>query len=273
LHTATPLRLVSTVIYVSFIFWGLHVGNSIALNTQKSKDQLANSSFGRRIPGYIFIIHFFICVLHALVLGPYFLTHGLRKWYWSSFVAMLFGSLPVVPFNYIPESYGAAVGRYVKFRNVCELLLSLYLACTLGNDDESFRTLEVYHYWIWGHRLLDIGPRRLMKDLLVPSSRMVIVLIIIYILILFALLKDLILFAGTPNCGTTSSGEEESWLMHAGQILYCFAVYMVFYILQKSFINEVAATDGFVVRPEPGGGWHDDNVKNKKGKAEYRTLG
>jgi hypothetical protein len=262
LHDITPVRLVATAIYILLIFWGLHIGNTVALNTQISKDQLANPSLSRKLPGFIFIIHFLICVLHSLVLGPLFLVRGLRRWYWTSFVAMLFGSLPLVPFNYNPESFGKAVGRFVTLRNVFELSLSLYLATILGDDDESFRTLSVYHYWIWGYRLLDVGPRRLMKSMLIPSIQMLLVLIAIYIAAIVALRKDFILFAGAPHCG--SFGEEEAWQMQAGRILYCFAVYMIFYLLQRQYVKEVAETDGFKVRPMPPGGTHDENVKNKK---------
>jgi hypothetical protein len=266
LHDVTLLGGVATATYVVLIVWGLHVGNTVALKSQNDKDSLANPSFSRRIPGLIFIVHLAVCVLHSLVLGPFFLIHGLRKWYWTSFVAMLFGSVPIVPFNYNPESFGRAVGRFVTFRNVFELSLSLYYATTLGDDEESFRKLSVYHYWIWGYRLLDVGPRRLMKQLLIPSIQMLVVLIVIYIGALVAIQNDLVLFAGAPICEDEFA--QESWLMHSGRILYCFAVYMGFWFLNRSYVKEVAATDGFVVRPPPPKGWHDDNVDAKQGKKD-----
>lgn len=106
-----------------------------------------------------------------------------------------------------------------------------------------------------------------MKNMLVPSVQiMQVVLIIIYIVALLAVQYDLVvLFAGSPPVCMKSFVPEESCLMHSsGRILYSFALYMVFWILQRrSYINEVlAATDGFVANPPPPMGWHDDNVKD-----------
>ena len=101
---------------------------------------------------------------------------------------------------------------------------------------------------------------------------MLMVLIAIYVITVIALHHDLILFASAPICGNFEE-EEESWQMHSVRILYCFAVYMAFYLLQKKYVQEVAATDGFEVRPIPLGGIHDDNVKNQAKKTDtYREL-
>jgi len=268
-HDTTVVRILCTLIYVFLIFWGLHVGNTVGLNALKFPEQLVNPSLASKYPGRIFIIHYFVCCLHSIVLGPFFLVHGLRKWYWTSFLAMLFGSLPIVPFNYSPESFGKALGIFVTFRNVFELFLSLYLSTTLNDNDESFRILSIYHFWIWGYRLLDVGPRRLMKTLLIPSYQIVGVLLIMYLVVFWGLKENLVLFVGTPPNGSNPV-DEESWLMHSGRILYCFIWYMVFYVLQKGYVKEVAATDCFEIHPAPPGGTHDDNVKNKKNG--YNTI-
>ena len=262
LHNVTPISTIATTIYVCLILWGLSVGNTVIVNSLFKKDDLANPSLGRKFPGLIFIIHFLVCNLHTLVLGPLFLMLRMRTWYWTSFVAMLFGSLPIVPFNYNPESFGQAVGRFVVFRNVFELSLSLYLAVTKGDDDESMVLLSAYHYWIWSYRLLDVGPRRFMKDLLVPSGQMLVVLIIIYVVVPVAIMNDLIIFAKiVPKNEIT----EETSLMAAGRIFYGFDFYMVFWFLQRRYVDEIAGLateEGFQVRPDPKF-LHDERVAEK----------
>ena len=264
LHEVTPIRIVATSIYIILILWGLSVGNTVTYNNRKAKDQLANPSLARNTPGLIFNAHFLICILHTLVLGPYFIINGLRKWYWTSFVAMLFGSIPIAQFNYNKESFGNAVGTFVVYRNIFELFFSLYLAVTLDDDDESFRRLSVYHFWIWGYRLLDVGPRRLMKSLLVPSSSMLVVLIILYLGAIAALSNDLVLFVGAPSCGDFSN-LDESPLMMAVRILFSFALYFSFYLFQKGYVEkDIHKETGFDFRPAVPGGTHDELVKKNK---------
>lgn len=267
-HEATPIRIAVTSVYIILIIWGLHIGNNVVYNCRKSKDKLANPSLARDYPGRIFNAHFLICVLHTLVLGPYFIINGYRQWYWTSFVTMLFASIPIVQFNYNPESFGNAVGTFVKFRNVFELFLSLYLAVTLDDDAESFRKLAVYHYFVWGYRLLDVGPRRLMKKMLVPGPIMLAVLIIIYIAAFAAVHYDLVMFAGSPICGDFEA--EEPPLMMAARIFASFAVYFFFFGLQRNYIQkEVSqAETKFDCHPPPPFGYHDDNVAKKRKEEE-----
>lgn len=271
LHESDTLSLVATLVYVILLLWGVSVGNTVIINSLYRKDNLANPTFARKYPSLIFIVHFLVCNLHTLVLGPLFLMCRLRMWYWTSFVAMLFGSLPIVPFNYNPESFGSAVGRFVVFRNIFELSLSLYLAVTLGDSDEDMALLSAYHYWIWAYRLLDVGPRRFMRSLLLPSKQMLVVLIVIYIVVPYAIMKDLIIFARTVPKNETVV--EESAIMAAGRILYAFVCYMVFWILSRKYVEEVAtlaSNDGFQLRPDPKF-FYDERVAEGKGDGDKKN--
>ena len=264
LHDMTLTRGIVTSLYLFFIAWGLHVGNTVCLEIVYDETALINPSLRQRYPGKIFIAHNAICVVHVLVMGPIFLAHGMRGWYWSSLVAMLFASMPVVPYNYNTESFGKWVGTFVVFRNLFEMVVTLLLA---SYDDTSWKLLSVYHYWIWGYRLLDVGPRRLMRASKWKSRNTWIVLVIIYVVVFIVLWQDMVIFAGTDPCHITNndatakvvvddvttaclSQKRESVISVGGRILYCAVVYLGFFALQKKHVTEVANTEGkFIIHP------------------------
>jgi hypothetical protein len=65
--------------------------------------------------------------------------------------------------------------------------------------------MYVYHFWIWRYRLLDVGPRRLMRSAKWQSSRnMLIVLVVLYIAVPILLWYNMVLFAGTEPCTNNS---------------------------------------------------------------------
>jgi hypothetical protein len=246
LHGIAVARGIITVIYLGLICGGLHVGNLVVLEILYDKPALINPSLRHIFPGFIFLAHFVIRVIHVTILGPIFIARGLRSWYWASLVAMLFGSLPIVPNNYNTESFGKWVGTFVVFRNLFELLVSLVLA----SYNASWKLMYVYHFWIWGYRLLDVGPRRLMRSAKWQSRNMLIVLVVLYIAVPILLWYNMVVFAGTEPCTNSDTSAKENAFSAGGRILYCTVAYLGFFVLQRKHLTEVANTEGkFPTRP------------------------
>jgi hypothetical protein len=123
------------------------------------------------------------------------------------------------------QSFGKWVGTFVVFRNLFELLVSLVLA----SYSASWKLMYVYHFWIWRYRLLDVGPRRLMRSAKWQSSRnMLIVLVVLYIAVPILLWYNMVLFAGTEPCTNNSyTSAKENALPAGGRILYCTVAYIL----------------------------------------------
>jgi hypothetical protein len=97
-----------------------------------------------------------------------------------------------------PESFGVAVGTFtIIISNYFKLSLSLYLAVTLDYSPDSFPTLSMSHFWIWGCRLLDVSPHRFKEDAVVWCHPLT--CFYLHSRRLYGVSKGLVGFAGTPQ--------------------------------------------------------------------------
>jgi len=83
---------------------------------------------------------------------------------------------------------------------------------------------------------------------------MLVVLIIIYIAVPIAIMKDYIIFAKTIPVISEEDMAVESPMMTAGRVLFGFVTYMVFWVLNRNYVKEIAdiaSSDGFMLRPDP----------------------
>ncbi len=186
------MAYVITAVYAALLLWGLWVGVRQVWQSFAAPDQLLNPLFRNPVARVLFAVHLGLCLLDLLVIGPWAIANKSTLWYWGMRTAMLLGSLPIGAFlNRNSESFGAFIGRWVRIRNFFEYGLHILVAA-LPLD---WFNLYLLHWWLVAYRLLDVGPRRLLRPR--PTLNWI-VIAAIYALAFVAIWFQQVLFATVP---------------------------------------------------------------------------
>jgi hypothetical protein len=194
-----------TSIYVVLLCWGTFIGVRQVYQGFFRPQDLLNPLFGNRQAIKIFTFHLAVVSLDLYVCGPLALHYKSRLWYWGGRIALLSASLFVASFfNRNPQSFGALIGYWVRFRNVFEISLHVLAAAVALNWFNYYGLL----YWIVAYRYLDVGPRRLLQTLYnTPEKKAArpwapilnwVVITVIYVFTAFAVYYRKIIFAAPP---------------------------------------------------------------------------
>jgi hypothetical protein len=160
LSPVTPDSIVITIVYTVLLFWGVWVGVRQVYQGFRRPQELLNPLFGNRTAITIFTYHLIIVSLDLFVCGPLALHYKSRLWYWGGRIALLSCSFPLAfYFNRNPQSFGKFIGIWVRFRNVFEISLHVWVAAIALNWFYYYGLL----YWLVAYRYLDVGPRRLFQ--------------------------------------------------------------------------------------------------------------
>ena len=118
LSPVTADSIAITCAYSILLLWGMWVGVRQVYQGFFRPQDLLNPLFGNRKAIKIFTFHLIVVSLDLWVCGPISLHHKSRLWYWGGRIALLSSSLPVASyFNRNPQSFGALIGHWVRFRN------------------------------------------------------------------------------------------------------------------------------------------------------------
>jgi hypothetical protein len=203
--SATPAAIAITVVYVTLLIWGAWVGVRQIYQGFVRPEQLLNPLFRDRQAIKIFTFHIVVVSLDLLVCGPLALHYKSTLWYWGGRVALMSSSFPLASyFNRNPQSFGALIGHWVRFRNYFEISLHVLVAALAVNWFYYYGLL----YWIVAYRYLDVGPRRLLQTLYnTPEKKAArpwapilnwVVITTIYVLTAFAIYHQKVLIAAPP---------------------------------------------------------------------------
>ncbi len=84
--------------------------------------------------------------LDLFVCGPISLHYKSRLWYWGGRIALLSSSLPVASyFNRNPQSFGALIGYWVRFRNYLRFLCTYW---SHPSRSTGFTTMDSSTGWL-----------------------------------------------------------------------------------------------------------------------------
>src|SRR5580658_126053 len=205
LSLVTGDSIVITILYTTLLLWGMWVGVRQVYQGFFRPQDLLNPLFGNRQAIRIFTFHLIVVSLDLWVCGPVSLHYKSRLWYWGGRIALLSSSLPVASyFNRNPQSFGALIGYWVRFRNYFEISLHVLVASLALNWFYYYGLL----YWLVAYRYLDVGPRRLIQTLYnTPEKKAArpwapilnwVVITTIYILTAIAIYNQKVIFASPP---------------------------------------------------------------------------
>ena len=162
LSPVTPDSIVITILYSTLLLWGMWVGVRQVYQGFFKPQELLNPLFGNRQAIKIFTFHLIVVSLDLWVCGPVSLHYKSRLWYWGGRIALLSSSFSLASyFNRNPQSFGALIGYWVRFRNYFEISLHVLVASLAINWFYYYGLL----YWLVAYRYLDVGPRRLIQTL------------------------------------------------------------------------------------------------------------
>ena len=206
LSPVTADSVVITIVYTILLLWGMWVGVRQVYQGFYRPQTLLNPLFGNRQAIKIFTFHLIVVSLDLLVCGPVSLHYKSRLWYWGGRVALLSSSFPLASyFNRNPQSFGALIGHWVRFRNFFEIGLHVLVASLALNWFYYYGLL----YWLVAYRYLDVGPRRLLQTLYnTPEKKAArpwaptlnwVVITSIYILAAIAVYSRKVIYAAPPD--------------------------------------------------------------------------
>ena len=206
LSPVTPASIVITGVYTFLLLWGVWVGVRQIYQGFRRPDELLNPLFRNRQATIIFTFHIVVVTLDLFVCAPLALHYKSQLWYWGGHIAMLSCSLPLVfYFNRNAESFGKLIGRWVRFRNIFEISLHVYVAAIAPNWFYYYGLL----YWIVAYRYLDVGPRRLLQTLYNTKEKLEarpwaptlnwVVITLIYVLTALAIYYQKVIYAAPPS--------------------------------------------------------------------------
>ncbi|MDQ6726328.1 MAG: hypothetical protein M3066_09235 [Actinomycetota bacterium] len=154
---------VVTVVYALLLAWGVSVGvYQVLWLGYRHPERLLNPLFANRHALRMFAIHTVVVSADLFVIGPLAVAHKSMLWYWGGRIAVLSSSLPLAAYlNRNPQSFGALIGHWVRFRNGFEVALHVAVAAMAVNWFHYYILL----WWIVAYRYLDVGPRRLLQRL------------------------------------------------------------------------------------------------------------
>lgn len=205
LSPVTADSIAITCAYSILLLWGMWVGVRQVYQGFFRPQDLLNPLFGNRKAIEIFTFHLIVVTLDLWVCGPISLHHKSRLWYWGGRIALLSSSLPVASyFNRNPQSFGALIGHWVRFRNYFEISLHVLVASLALNWFYYYGLL----YWLVAYRYLDVGPRRALQRLYnTPEKKAArpwapilnwVVITTIYVLAAVAIYHQKVIFAAPP---------------------------------------------------------------------------
>ena len=206
LSPVTPDSVVITIAYSVLLLWGVWVGVRQVYQGFLRPKTLLNPLFGNRQAIKIFTFHLIVVSLDLLVCGPVSLHYKSRLWYWGGRIALLSSSFPLASyFNRNPQSFGALIGHWVRFRNFFEIGLHVLVASIALNWFYYYGLL----YWLVAYRYLDVGPRRLIQTFYnTPEKKAArpwastlnwVVITTIYVLAALAIYHRKVIFAAPPD--------------------------------------------------------------------------
>jgi len=206
LSPVTPDSIVITILYSTLLLWGMWVGVRQVYQGFFKPQELLNPLFGNRQAIKIFTFHLIVVSLDLWVCGPVSLHYKSRLWYWGGRIALLSSSFSLASyFNRNPQSFGALIGYWVRFRNYFEISLHVLVASLAINWFYYYGLL----YWLVAYRYLDVGPRRLIQTLYnTPEKKAArpwapilnwVVITTIYILTAIAIYHRKVIFAAPPD--------------------------------------------------------------------------
>eukprot|EP00392_Amoebophrya_sp_AT5.2_P018255 g18760.t1 len=164
---------------------GLGVAAHMMWQMKYAKNELLNPTFRHKNGQRMFYWHILVCVLHLFVAGSLaFVPLGsesdrprppIRLYVLSAFVLWTSSAQLARSFNRNTQSFGCVIGYWVVLRNVAELFLTSVAALRVAwvfyarpTDDaaacDAVRSLLLIHWWIWLYRLVDVLPRRLLRN-------------------------------------------------------------------------------------------------------------
>lgn len=162
LSPVTPLSILITVAYTVLLLWGVFVGVRQIYQGFFRPHDLLNPLFGNRQAIKYFTFHLIVVSSDLFICGPLALHYKSRLWYWTGRIALLVTSIPLASyFNRNPQSFGALIGHWVRFRNFFEISLHVVVAAVALNWFWYYGLL----YWLVAYRYLDVGPRRLIQTM------------------------------------------------------------------------------------------------------------
>ena len=206
LSPVTADSIVITILYSCLLLWGMWVGVRQVYQGFFKPQELLNPLFGNRQAIKIFTFHLIVVSLDLWVCGPVSLHYKSRLWYWGGRIALLSSSFSLASyFNRNPQSFGALIGHWVRFRNFFEISLHVLVASLAINWFYYYGLL----YWLVAYRYLDVGPRRLLQTLYnTPEKKAArpwapilnwVVITTIYVLAAIAVYHRKIIFAAPPD--------------------------------------------------------------------------
>jgi hypothetical protein len=205
LSPVTADSIVITALYTILLLWGMWVGIRQVYQGFCRPQELLNPLFGNRQAIKIFTFHLVVVSLDLLVCGPVSLHYKSRLWYWGGRIALLSSSFPLASyFNRNPQSFGALIGHWVRFRNIFEISLHVLVSAIAVNWFYYYGLL----YWLVAYRYLDVGPRRLFQTLYnTPEKKAArpwapllnwVVITTIYVLAALAIYHRKVIFGAPP---------------------------------------------------------------------------
>jgi len=149
-------------VYSILIAWGAWIGIHQIYQGFNRPKELLNPLFTDRNAIKIFTFHIIVVSLDLFVCGPWAVAHKSALWYWGGRIALMSSSFSLAAyFNRNPQSFGALIGHWVRFRNFFEISLHVLVAALAVNWFYYYGLL----YWLVAYRYLDVGPRRALQKL------------------------------------------------------------------------------------------------------------
>lgn len=251
------MKLVITVVYTALLAWGFSVGARQIYQAHRRPQELLNPLFSNRVAMRLFTVHIFVVTADLFVIGPWALAHKSAYWYWGGRIALLTSSLPIAAYlNRNPQSFGAFIGKWVKFRNFFEYGLHIAVA-TMAVDWFHYYILL---WWLVAYRYLDVGPRRALQKLYNTPEKLAArpwapmlnwaVIFSIYVLAFVAVYNRQILFAKVPAADVVPH------VMHAWErfviVSFNFGLALFTWLSIRKYTDSLAAESagtGKVVQP------------------------
>ena len=125
-HTGSPTI---TAVYAILLAWGFSVGIRQIWQGFHRPAGLLNPLFANRAAIRLFTLHIVVVTTDLFIIGPMAVAYKSPLWYWGGRIALFSSSLPLAGYlNRNPESFGALIGRWVRFRNFFEYGLHVLFA-------------------------------------------------------------------------------------------------------------------------------------------------
>lgn len=212
------MSVLITIVYSILLLWGFSVGARQIYQGYRRPAELLNPLFANRVAIRLFTVHIVVVSTDLFVIGPIALHQKDQFLYWGGRIALLMSSLPIAAyFNRNPQSFGAFIGHWVRFRNFFEYTLHVIVAAM---------ALNWFHYyillwWLVAYRYLDVGPRRALQKLYNAPEKLRarpwapwlnwVTIFTIYILAFLAVYNRQIVYAKVPSGPNVNVHSPNAW--------------------------------------------------------------